>query len=184
MTPNKFKENLFLLSSILEDRNVKDRIVTTATLAVEAKMKNRIFDQGVAQDGSKIGKYSEKPTYIKNKQGLPKFANVGKNGKSKFKNGKSKETRYFGRGYFEYRAKVGRKNNTVDLNLTSSLFLSLKTGTKGGKIVLGFDNKEKGAIMDGHEERYFRIIASPSIEERAIAVDIARSEIIKIAEIL
>lgn len=185
MTPQDLKERIENIANVLADKNVSDRIATIATLKVEATMKRRIFDKGTATDGTQIGKYSDKPIYVNPfaTEGLPKFKPQGKNGLGKFQNGRAKVTRYFGGGYKEYRGAVGRQNQTVDLNLTSSLFLSFKTGVKNGAVVLGFNNREKGDLMRHHEDRYRKAIATPNNDERNIAFEVARDEILDLIEI-
>lgn len=98
-----------------------------AAFDVTAKMGNRIFDNGMATDNSKIGEYSTKPIYVnpdtlyKKGLGVPR----GKNGETKFKTGKKTgqphKTKYLEGGYKQLRNMLGNRIDIVDLTLSHEL---------------------------------------------------------------
>jgi hypothetical protein len=164
-----------------DDELLAKRIGIPATLAVEAEYKVRIFKEGEATNGSNIGKYSNTPFYAgkDSLKGLPKgkFKPVGKNGRSRFKNGKPKKTRYLKGGYGEFRDRAGRQSKNVDLNLTGASERSIRTGLKGSKVVLGFTSKERFDILRGNEKRFKKDILTLSKKERVTFIDAAEREI-------
>lgn len=93
-----------------------------AAFTTTAQMGERIFDEGKKEDGSEIGQYSTKPTYISLAVApKPKGRPTGKTGKSKFKNGEDHKSKYFPSGYKGYRENIGRQTAHVDLSLTGEL---------------------------------------------------------------
>ena len=93
-------------------------IAARDTMAMQA---GRIFVEGKDSADSSIGKYSTKPLYLNPKKSPKKFAVKGKTGKSKFKNGKPHQTRYFADGYKGFRNTIGRQTKFVDLSLVGDL---------------------------------------------------------------
>lgn len=96
-------------------------IVAIAAQDTHSKMLERIFEQGKKQDGSDIGEYdTKKPLYINPVFAPKSFAPKGKNGSTKFENGTNHKTAYF-ESYAEYRKKIGRKTDKVNLVLSGLL---------------------------------------------------------------
>lgn len=142
----------------------KQRILTEAVFAVLADMQERIFTDGLDRKRQKIGEYSEKPIYVPvpypqvRGGGLKR---VGKTGK------KTKKTQYLGGGYKEFRQKVGRSTERVNLDLTGSLRLSMDVGNhKDGKAI-GFTSPRAFEIARGNEQRFGTIIFRLTKQERA-----------------
>lgn len=102
-----------------ELRDSKAPFVAAST--AHADMVERIFTDGVAANGSKIGSYdSSNPLYINSKNSPVNVAPKGKSGKRTFDNGKPHKTAYF-QSYKAYRANIGRPTGTVNLDLFGRL---------------------------------------------------------------
>lgn len=166
----QIKELENVLRFLANDTDVRDRVTLVAAKEVEADYKDRIFADGKDSKGGKIGNYDRKPMYAGKSQlrGLPKggFAPKGKNGKSTFKNGNKKKTRYLKNGYSEFRKRAGRQNTTVDLNLTGASQQTIQTAVSGDKIVLGFTDPKRLAILEGNERRFGKNIFDLSKAEQ------------------
>ena len=143
-----------------------DKIKVVAGNNIEADFKKRIFVKGMAKDGL-IGKYSKNSYYVsiagqKASTGSQisngRLTPMGKNGKAKFKNGRTKKSRYLQSGYFEFRKLVGRQNKKVDLNLSGGLFSSIKAGTTKKGVQLGFTNSEASERAGNLEKKYNKSI--------------------------
>jgi hypothetical protein len=138
----------------------------------EAVYKERIFVKGKATDGKGIGQYDTKPFYVNPSsealRGVKKsgFKPMGKNGKSKFKNGKSKKTKYLKSGYSQFRSLAGRNSSFVDLNLSGASLQTIQAGIKGKNLVLGFTNQNRLVILESQEARFKKDIFKPTKDER------------------
>jgi hypothetical protein len=162
------------------------RVSTAAAITMLAKMKQRIFRLGLDSNESKIGDYSTTPYYQNpnNLVGVP-AGNVkpqGKNGLGIFKNGKPKKTRYLSQGYKELRELVGRQTNTVDLNFSGSLQVSMQVGIRDNTAVFGFTNLEEADKIEENESRFATTIAEPSQTELELSRKAAQEELIAIFE--
>ena len=159
-----------LVDRLLDSKAIQNRVTTVAALEVFADYKDRIFKEGRASDESRIGDYDTKPYYVSKSQlkGLPKskFKPKGKNGKAKFKNGKTKKSTYVKKGYFEFRKVAGRQNRFVDLNLTGASARSIQLGTQGTFVVFGFTDDKRRKILEANELRFKKNIFSLSLQER------------------
>jgi hypothetical protein len=137
---------------------------------MEADIKRRIFLDGLDANGTKIGSYSTDPIYVgveaaKKRYGsqIPtsKLKGKGKGGKGKFKNGKTRKSQYFERGYAGFREFMGRDIGTVNLDLTSNLQNSILTGTSGNVGTISFISGNlktgdvSGETLAGYLEEHF-----------------------------
>lgn len=174
MTLEEFVELNKAKIRLLEDRELNERLGVVACNRVSALVKRRVFSEGEAQDGSKIGSYSTKEGWFTtNTPGLPKLSPKGKGPKPR-----AKKTVYQEQGYKGFRTAVGRQSSYVDLNLTGSLFRSVGVGQgRGGTIAFGIKNDASADIMQGHEEKYSKIIATPNAQEIESAHDDVREEL-------
>lgn len=172
------------IGQVLADEGVQKRVAFVAANRVEAELKIRVFEQGLAADGSQIKPegYSEKPIYV-NPNSLTsqipksKVRPMGKNGLAEFLNGKKKKTRYYEKGYKEFREHMGRQTAHVDLNLSGASQKTLQVGTsKDDGIAFGFTNDERMAILRGNEPKKGFIFSASELE-REIAREEARAEI-------
>lgn len=91
----------------------------------------RIFLEGKDANGSDIGKYSTEPIYVNPKSAPRSFATKGKNGQTKFKNGKSHKTGYFAE-YGNFKATIG-EGDRVNLRLFRNFEVSFKTAQSAKK---------------------------------------------------
>lgn len=170
-TLDQYIQQIELLAKTLTNKDtIKKRVTVVAAKETEADYKERIFVDGKSSKGANIGKYDTKPFYASksNLKGLPKskFKPSGKNGKSKFKNGKNKNSTYLKAGYKEFRDRAGRQSGKVDLNLTGSTLNSIQLDSSKDKIFLGFTNKESELIMEGNERRFNKNIVTLSKKEQ------------------
>lgn len=160
-----------------------------AAKELEARMARRIFLQGRNSAGSAIGNYSTKPIYVSLKRRefallpairklkprgkpLPKFPK----GRTEFADGTPLKTRYFARGYREFREAAGRQpkgklarlggkaTDGINLNLTGSLAQSFTAGIAAGRVTIGFTSRKEIVKALGAERR-FGAIFNPTQEE-------------------
>jgi hypothetical protein len=161
--------------------NAKDRLKNIATKLAqsqgrielagckvgEAIIKRRIFNEGKASNGNRIGTYSSTPGYYSREQFSKKsaFKPIGKNEnktgtvksvpivelktvrKIAVSKRVSKETgkhlqasMYLERGYTQLRELNGRQTGYIDFQFSGSLFQSIQTGKSGSGYVVGFTN--------------------------------------------
>lgn len=140
-------------------------VVRIAILDMYGKMRERIFTDGIAADGSEIGKYSTEPIYVNPKNSPKKFAPKGKTGNTKFADGKAHKTRYFEQGYKGFRAKAGRQTSKVDLRLSGNLRNSFLPDFSKDDPVIGFRTDHFGEIAKGNEERFNTLVFANTDEE-------------------
>ncbi len=170
-----------VLQELQDDKNIQARVTTVGAFATLAEYKTRIFTEGKASSGAKIGSYDTSPFYASSDslRGLPKgkFNKKGKTGKSKFKNGKSHKSTYLKSGYKEFRSKAGRQNSKVDLNLTGASQQTVQVGTKGDQTVIGFTDQRRLIILEANERRFKKDIFSLSQQEQAVFQETVNREI-------
>lgn len=157
----------------LQNPALRERLAIVAANRVSALVKRRVFQNGLAQDGSKIGTYSTKPAYFAtNKPGVPKIAPKSKVGR------KGNKTYYAAGGYAEYRKAAGRQSQTVDLNLTGATFSGVGVGQAANRLP-GFGIKTKEALqrIEGNEARFDAVTVTPNKEEIESARKDVRKEI-------
>lgn len=163
------KDLIDTIATVFGKDETRRRIQTAASIVVLAEMKQRIFSDGIATDGSAIGQYSTNPFYQNPDDlvGVPssQVKPLGKNGSATFKNGKKKVTRYLPQGYAELREILGRQAETVDLNLSGSLERDFTIGDNDGNIAVGIINEESIQKMDDNEERFGKEISFPTDDE-------------------
>lgn len=171
---------------LANDKEIANKITLVAAKEFEGTYKKRIFVMGKDSKGRQIGNYSIKPFYIaktsKTLIGVKKsgFSPQGKNGKAKFKNGKTKKSRYLKNGYKELRERAGRQSKTVDLNLSGSLFNSMQTGIRGNLVVFGFSDAKNIQKANGQEKRFRRVIFAPSKNELEVFANAVNREFKKL----
>lgn len=172
--------SLSQINSLIADleRLASDANLARAALSVYAQHAPRIFEQGKAADGSPIGSYSTDPTYINPADSPQKFSPVGKTGRSTFKNGKPHVTRYFGGGYKQFRATVGRESGTVNLDLFGDMRRNYVAGWVGAqKYAYGFVNPAEAAKAEGNEKRFQKEVFALTEEEIDLFEDLITNPI-------
>lgn len=112
-----------------QDAKVKEIIKTNKPLEIAVRsimslQSKRIFLQGLNASEATIGTYEDKEIYVSPNanKGLPAFPLKGKNGSTKFANGKDHKTGYF-KDWLSFKKTIGRNKRiqTVDLFLTGAL---------------------------------------------------------------
>ncbi len=126
-----------------------------AVAAVVADNLFAVHNQGQALNGSSIGQYSTSPIYVSPSRSPKKFTPRGQTGRSsKFKNGKTRKSRYFPQGYKEYRSLIGREVNVVNLSLSGKLSKEYNLQLRGGEYVAGFTTSSAANKASGAERRF------------------------------
>lgn len=119
-------------SAITNDRNIR-----TALTSVLAVHKPRIFEQGKAANGSKIGTYSTAPASISKKR---QARNTGHS--------------YFKGGYSQYKREVGKNPGFVILRDTDQMYADYGVQGSSGTWGIGFTN-QFNANKSGWVEEHF-----------------------------
>jgi len=171
-------QKLTELSSQIKE--VEPRVRRVAGTTLLASNIARIHNEGKAVDDSRIGSYSTKPAYFSPERSPKKFTPKGKNGKSKFANGKRKKTRYFSNGYKGLRQEIGRQVNTVDLSFTGKLSREFGIDFQGRGFVIGWTTKDATAKAVQLENKYGKRIWGVSKSDQEDIDRIAQAELNKI----
>lgn len=143
-----------------------NKAILSAALTVNADMSERIFVDGKASDGSDIGKYNTTDElYVNPKNAPKKFPTKGKEGDAKFSDGKPHKTGYFD-SYAEFKKKVGRKVNKVNLVLFGILQSNWSNGVKPTERGASANLSEQNALkVEGQEEHWGKPIFKHTQEE-------------------
>lgn len=158
--------------------------VAIAAQDTHVQMVERIFEKGQNANNGKIGEYDDsKPLYVNPKYSPKKLATTGKNGKSKFKNGKKKQTRYY-KSYKEFRQKMGRPTDRVNFRLTGLLQSDFGKGVRKKdtytyiSAISNEDNKDK---LYGLQKKYGRVF-SLTPKERTLFKQVLARETFKLLQ--
>lgn len=173
----------------------KARVEIVGVKYAEGVVKRRIFNKGLDSRGQKIGSYSTKPGYFERSafakpsafKPTGKNAKVGKSGVGKRQNfvrqTDTLSVRRFGmylsEGYSQLRKIQGFQNETVDLDYTGSLRLSVTLNTRDGRPELGIYNSEevkKANKLEEHFKGATGTIFSPSKDERSGTLQAMQNE--------
>lgn len=153
-------------------KSVKNRLQLVALKRVEAEFKVRIFQDGLDSSNGKIGKYSEKPFYLTDKDQLAVpsvFKPRGKGGATGPIVNRPRKGMYFEGGYKQAREEQGFESAFVNTDYTGSLRLSIQVGNLGEDLVLGFTDEERYKIALELEKRFGKRIYEVSPNEEKIA---------------
>jgi len=168
------------LAAFEDDRKSPLRIAAYDT---HAKMCARIFEEGENAEGGNIGTYnSTNPLYINPNTSPKKLAPKGKDGQTKFKNGKPHKTAYVS-SYKDYRSKIGRQVSKVDFILSGELRSDFSNGriptpekVNNYKYVAGVKKEINAKKIEGLEEK-FGTVFKLTKEERKNFKDIQEFEL-------
>lgn len=170
----------------------KGRIGTTLIRSVAfgqlAEMRRRIRFEGLAADGSVIGQYSRKPAYFS------KAGNVGQdfgrplgkpyNGKRRSvfaggkKAGQDHLTRYFEKGYYQYKTVIGRNVlGTVNLSLSGNMLDQMNVYPTAKGWGIGWTGGDFGERAMGFQKKYKKIIFGMSAREKELALATIRRQL-------
>lgn len=179
--PTEYDQTFFLRF----ERAAKQAVAIAGTTA-RAEIVRRIFGEGKAADGSKIGTYSTDPVYV----GASSF--LTKKGAAQVLGSKSKRRKlygaaksagkpgfipksapgpggkgaiYFPEGYKGIRAADGRQTTFVDLRYTAQMQNDLQAIILPEGFDLGFLTSNNGEKMRGNESRFSKTIAELGPEE-------------------
>lgn len=145
-----------------------------AILDMEADMKQRIFLDGERKDGTQIGKYSTRPTYISIEGARGAFGSQIPTSKLKARGAKTKgkkatfrivnedgervavlrRSMFFPGGYEEFRRLMGRDTSKVNLKLTGDMAGSIASGTERSVSTIAFTNEGARKKAEGNEEHF------------------------------
>lgn len=159
-----------------------DDITVSIGQALVASNIERIHQDGKAVDNTLIGQYnSTKPFYI-NPNKAPRKAGLmppkGKTGETKFKDGKPHKTTYVN-SYKDFRNRIGRKTDKVNLNLTGKLQSELNLVVVNNKADIGFTTSYGGTISEALEDKYGKKIWGVSKADKKEIINIIKEEILK-----
>jgi len=116
-----------VLNSIIKDNNP----LKIAARTTHKDVAERIFQEGKKADGSDIGQYATSPPMYVNPKTSPgnvkKLTPIGKHGETVFQNGKPHKTAYVS-SYKDYRQKIGKRTDKVNLDLSGDLKLDFSNG--------------------------------------------------------
>lgn len=143
-------------------RSPQPRRIAAST--VLARQKPRIFEQGLAENGSKIGTYGTNPISIsKNRQAR----NTGKT--------------YFKGGYAEYKTDIGKNPGYVNLDNTSQMKGDYGVIVNGDELGNGFQNDVNADKARWMEEKYGKDIFALTDSEFDLYVNTLLYELDKAA---
>lgn len=135
-----------------------------AASTVLSKQKPRIFEQGQAENGSKIGIYSTKPISI----AISKQAR--NTGKTRFK-----------AGYAEYKTDIGKNPGYVNLVNTGQMQGDYGLIVNGDQLAFGFQNDVNGDKAGWMETKYGKDIFSLTESEFDLYINTTVYELDKAA---
>jgi hypothetical protein len=122
--------------AILDDRNIR-----TALTSVLAVHKPRIFERGLAANGSKIGTYSTTPASV-----------------SKARQARNTGKAYFKGGYAEYKKDVGKNPGFVILRDSDQMYADYGVQGAAGNWGIGFTNQFNANKSGWNEEHFDKAI--------------------------
>lgn len=138
---------------------VLDSILLPAANRVISQFKRRIFNDGEAASGAKIGNYSTEPAGVSRRQFVKKSTFIGGSGGG--------DTMQFKGGYKEFRQLQGRQTAFVDLRLSGSLENSIQLVKDGeNAILIAITNEAEAKKARGNEKRFSKVIFSLSESEK------------------
>jgi hypothetical protein len=135
LTTDEFIKKQNAKLAVILEKNIPLQLAVRSVMAMQSK---RIFLEGKNSKGSLIGNYGNYPLYVSEKYrkstNLPSFPLKGKTGETKFKNGNTHKSGYFGNYLaFKIAVKLNKRVNTVDLFLTGTLHRHWANGDVVGK---------------------------------------------------
>jgi len=161
------------------DKLLPDTISVAIMQELESKYKNRIFDNGLKADGSKIGEYSTEPTYFSSSTFVRKaaFKPLGKpNAEGKQK--RNKKTMFLQGGYSEFRGIQGRENQFINLKLSGSEERAFKTMKFGNSTLFGNTDQHESDKIQGQQDRFDGIFELSEDEKKFIREEITKQAIL------
>lgn len=153
-----------------------EKLVATVSQNIYALSANRVFNEGKNVNGYSMWRYSTKPLYVNPHKSPKSFPVAGKNStKQKFNNGETRKTRYFSGGYKDFRNKIGRRIDVVDLQLTGTLKANYQLVKSSNGYEVGFLSSKQAKIARRHEERFGAKIFGLSKKDAQITANIVEN---------
>tara|TARA_R100001530_G_C4292991_1_gene148510 strand:- start:293 stop:871 length:579 start_codon:yes stop_codon:yes gene_type:complete len=155
-----------------------DKIARTAAFTLQANIANRVFQDGIATNGTGIGSYSTKDILIGAKSFITKegankiFGSKPKRKKQKWVTKNGKHLVVLPGGYAKLRQLQGRQSSKVDLHLSGKLLNEWKIAGRKNQYILGFESDYGGTISKAMEQKYKKRIWNSSAKERKEIVSI------------
>lgn len=200
MTPQEFIKDIQKKAAAIVKENIPLAIAVRTVVALTTQ---RIFADGKNSSDTNIGQYDTSRAMYINPDASPRLGadkasgvsglqKVGKTGESAFKNGKAHKTAYVA-NYKDFRNKIGRRIDKVNLNLTGQLasdfanakidpnFAKININEKDFKVnantyVVSLKNAFNAIKRDGLEKKYGTVF-QPTPEERKKFFDTANFEL-------
>lgn len=139
------------------DEAVPEVALVQSFVELQGDFLQRVFVDGTATDGSKIGQYSTKEEYFSKSQFVKTgaFKPIGKNGDTKFKTvTRPRKSMYLKQGYKEFRDIQGRPTNTVNLDLSGSLKRAYRVFKFGDSVLFGQNDEFEHKKIEGLTDRF------------------------------
>ena len=153
--PKNFIQYFTELEEKIKEAVIEAELV--AILQLEADFKRRIFNEGISENGTPIGKYNKDFAVRYNESS---FQTLNKTAKKRVKGFEGKRI-----NYIELRKKAGRQVDYVDLQFTDRLFNSINKQFYNGNWVLAFTDKNRLNVARANEANFKKLIFTPSAEE-------------------
>jgi len=143
--------------------------------SIVSETRRRVHNDGRDVRNRKIGDYSTNPMYVNPAISPKSFTPEGKTGKTSFADGTAHKTKYFGAGYKGFRGFIGRRTNTVDLQLTGSLFKGYTFQVVNPKkMVIGFISGQ-AKKAEGNEKRFNTLIYGYGVREKKVFEQVTKA---------
>lgn len=124
--------------------------------------RRRIFEQGLAVDGGKIGTYSTNPTRV-----------------SKSKQARDTGQTFFPGGYAQYKSMVGKNPGYIILRNFDQMYADYGVIQSGSNLALGFQNNLNYKKARWNEERKGKEIFSHNKKEIDLLMEVLKFEMNK-----
>ena len=165
--------------SVMPGGSVNDSALRAAASTQLALCIQRIHVDGKASDGSAIGEYSTKETYISGKSSPVKLDNEGRTGRRNFESsGQPHTSKYFEGGYKAFRSEIGRDSSKVVLDLSGQLKIQLSIIPTNKGYGLGWPNVEMRKRAGYLELKYRKKIWRPTESEETIIIKIIQKAVL------
>jgi hypothetical protein len=158
------------INGIIEDiKKLAPKVDLYAANTALALIVRRIFNDGLAADGSLIGTYdNERKQKFLTKKATPSLTKKQRAilAKKRLKIGKNNQEDFTGLTYKELRELKGLQVEFVDLQFTGQLFESIQVVNQNDKAIVAITNQDRAKVADYLEKKYDKAIFSLAKEER------------------
>lgn len=169
------------LTQRLTNPQVIDESIRQVATTMLSELGTRVFEKGEATDKGDIGSYSTKPMYVSitANPGRSFGRPIGKTGKSKFTTGKKAgedhKSRYFERGYDQFKTTIGRNQlGKVNLSLSGQFARQMTVIPTSKGYGIGWTNSEMFKRAGYFTQKYNKKIWLLNEDETKLAKDLAK----------